>query len=79
MAHLNTPSFPDFMLPEEENDSIWKQTLIDFETTYHLFRNTLQHFKADNLEKLSAKPEQTNYQLIEGGMLHDSYHLGQNI
>ena len=76
-GNLNPPPFPDFMLPEEMNEASWKQTLVDFETTYHLLRNTIQHFKEENLEKPSPKEEQTFYQLMMGCLQHDAYHLGQ--
>ncbi|MFT3679106.1 MAG: DinB family protein [Ferruginibacter sp.] len=74
---LNLPPFPDFKLPEEINDASWKQTLHDFESAYHVLRNTLMHFKPENLEKPSPRPEQSFYQLIIGCLQHDAYHLGQ--
>lgn len=74
---LNKPPFPDFRLPEELNETSWKQTLHDFESAYHVLRNTLMHFKDENLEKPSPKEGQTYYQLIIGCLQHDSYHLGQ--
>lgn len=74
---MNLPPFPDFKLPEELNEANWKQTLQDFEATYHQLRNTIQHFKEEHLDKPSPKDTQTFYELIIGCLQHDSYHLGQ--
>ena len=74
---LDTPAFFDFDLPDEPNEENWRQTLHDFETTYHLLRNAINHFNADNLDKPSPKKEQTFYELIIGCLQHDAYHLGQ--
>lgn len=71
------PPFMDFALPDELNDSNWKQTLLDFENTYHLLRSAILHIKAEQLDKPSPKPEQTYHQLIMGCLQHDAYHLGQ--
>ncbi|MEN9570548.1 MAG: hypothetical protein RL172_1779 [Bacteroidota bacterium] len=76
-GNLNPPPFKDFQLPDDLNDKNWKQTLLDFESTYHLLRSTINHFKAENLEKASPKASQTYYQLIVGCLQHDTYHLGQ--
>jgi hypothetical protein len=71
------PPFQDFKLPEELNETNWKQAIHDLETSYHILRNTLLHFKEENLNKPSPRPEQTYYQLIIGCLQHDAYHLGQ--
>jgi len=76
-GNLNPPPFSDFKLPDELNEQNWKQTLHDFESTYHLLRSTINHFKAENLEKPSPKESQTYFQLIMGCLQHDAYHLGQ--
>ncbi len=76
-GNLNPPPFPDFRLPDELDEKNWKQTLLDFETTYNLLRSTISHFKEDNLDKPSPKEGQTFYQLIMGCLQHDVYHLGQ--
>lgn len=76
-GNLNPPPFPDFRLPDELNEQNWKQTLLDFETSYHQLRKTIQHFKEENLHQPSPKPEQTFYQLMMGCLQHDAYHLGQ--
>lgn len=75
----NLPPFRDFLIPDELNDVTWKQTLLDFESTYHLLRNAIQHVKDEQLDKPSPKPGQTNYQLIMGCLQHDAYHLGQMV
>ena len=77
MGTLDTPTFPDFNLPDEPNEENWRHALQDFETTYHLLRNAINHFNAGNLDKPSPKKEQTNYELIIGCLQHDNYHLGQ--
>jgi DinB superfamily len=74
---LSLPPFRDFALPDELSEENWKQTLLDFENAYHLLRSTILHFKAEDLDKLSPKPDQTFYQLIMGSLQHDAYHLGQ--
>jgi uncharacterized damage-inducible protein DinB len=74
---LEPPPFQDFALPDDLNEANWKQALIDFENTYHQLRSTLLHFKEQNLDKPSPRPEQTYYQLIYGCLQHDTYHLGQ--
>ena len=76
-GNLNPPPFSDFKLPDELNEQNWKQTLHDFESIYHLLRSTINHFKAENLEKPSPKESQTYSQLILGCLQHDAYHLGQ--
>jgi uncharacterized damage-inducible protein DinB len=76
-GNLNPPPFPDFRLPDELDELNWKQTLLDFETTYNLLRSTITHFKEENLDKPSPKDGQTFYQLIMGCLQHDAYHLGQ--
>jgi uncharacterized damage-inducible protein DinB len=73
----NPPPFPDFLLPDELTEETWKQTLHDFEAVYHLLRSTIHNFKEENLDKPSPKPGQTFYELIEGCLQHDAYHLGQ--
>lgn len=76
-GNLNPPPFSDFKLPDELNEENWKQILHDFESTYHLLRSTINHFKEENLGKPSPKESQTYYQLIMGCLQHDTYHLGQ--
>jgi len=71
------PPFKDFDLPDELNETNWKQALQDFENAYHLLRSTILHFKADHLDNTSPNPEQTFYQLMMGCLQHDAYHLGQ--
>ena len=73
----NPPPFADFLLPEILNDMNWKQTLLDFESAYHLLRNAIHYFKEENLDKPSPKEGQTFYQVILGCLQHDAYHLGQ--
>ena len=73
----NPPPFIDFRLPETLTEETWKQTLHDFEATYHLLRNAIHNFKSENLDKPSPKEGQTFYQLIMGCLQHDAYHLGQ--
>jgi hypothetical protein len=73
----NPPPFIDFRLPEELNEENWKQTLLDFETTYHLLRHSIHNFHEEHLDKPSPKEGQTYYQLIMGCLQHDAYHLGQ--
>lgn len=74
---LILPPFTDFALPDELNEENWKQALVDFESAYHLLRNTILQFKTEDLDKASPKPGQTYYQLIMGCLQHDAYHLGQ--
>jgi uncharacterized damage-inducible protein DinB len=74
---MDLPSFNDLSLPEELTEEKWKQTIKDFENTYHQLSSTILHFKATNLDLPSPKPEQTYYQLIMGCLQHDAYHLGQ--
>lgn len=76
-GNLAPPPFNDFALPDELNEENWKQTLLDFENAYHLLRSAVLHFKSEDLDKASPKPEQTFYQLITGCLQHDAYHLGQ--
>lgn len=71
------PPFKDFALPDELTDKNWKQTLLDFENTYHQLRSTILNFNKENLDKPSPIPEQTYFQLIMGCLQHDAYHLGQ--
>ena len=73
----NPPPFADFLLPDEPTEKNWKQALNDFEAAYHLLRNAIYHFKADNLDNPSPKEGQTFYELILGCLQHDAYHLGQ--
>ena len=73
----NPPPFADFLLPEILNEMHWKQTLLDFESAYHLLRNAIHYFKEENLDKPSPKEGQTFYQVILGCLQHDAYHLGQ--
>lgn len=73
----NPPPFADFLLPGEITETNWKQTLHDFEGVYHLLRSTIHNFKEEYLDKPSPKPEQTYYEMIEGCLQHDAYHLGQ--
>lgn len=74
---LSLPPFKDMELPDDLSEENWKQTLLDFENTYHQLRSGILHFKAEQLDNPSPKPEQTYYQLIIGCLQHDSYHLGQ--
>ena len=76
-GNLTPPPFSDFKLPDDLNEQNWKQTLHDFESTYHLLRSTINHFKEENLDRPSPKESQTYYQLIMGCLQHDTYHLGQ--
>jgi len=76
-GNSNPPPFRDFLLPDELNDSNWKQTLHDFEAAYHLLRNAIHNIKQENLDKLTVRPPQTYYDLIIGCLQHDAYHLGQ--
>ncbi len=71
------PPFKDFSLPDNLTEENWKQTLLDFESTYHQLRNTIAHFKEEHLHRPSPKPSQTYYQLVMGCLQHDAYHLGQ--
>lgn len=71
------PPFKDFALPDDLNEENWKLTLLDFENVYHQLRSTIVHFKEENLNKPSPKPQQTYYQLMMGCLQHDAYHLGQ--
>jgi hypothetical protein len=73
----NPPPFIDFRLPEELTEETWRQTLHDFESTYHILRSAIHAFKDENLDKPSPKEGQTYYQLILGCLQHDAYHLGQ--
>jgi len=73
----NPPPFIDFRLPEYLNEETWKQELTDFESVYHLLRNSIHNFHEENLDKPSPKEGQTYYQLIMGCLQHDAYHLGQ--
>jgi len=73
----NPPPFLDFLLPGETNATTWNQALHDFEAAYHLLRNAIQHFNAENLDKPSPVAAQTFYELIMGCLQHDAYHLGQ--
>jgi uncharacterized damage-inducible protein DinB len=73
----NLPPFRDFFIPDALTDANWKQTLLDFESTYHVLRNAIQHMKDEQLDKPSPKPGQSFYQLIMGCLQHDAYHLGQ--
>lgn len=73
----NPPPFPDILLPEVQDESNWRQTLLDFESAYHLLRNAIHHFNAEQLDKPSPKEGQTFYQVIMGCLQHDAYHLGQ--
>lgn len=74
---MNPPPFLDFLLPDEPSEANWRQALHDFEAAYHLLRNAVHHFNADNLDKSSPVKEQTYYELIMGCLQHDAYHLGQ--
>jgi hypothetical protein len=76
---MDLPPFNDLSLPEELTEENWKQTIKDFENTYHQLRSTILHFKAASLDLPSPKPEQTYYQLIMGCLQHDAYHLGQMV
>ncbi|UAY53033.1 DinB family protein [Ferruginibacter albus] len=73
----NPPPFMDFRLPEELTEETWKQTIHDFELSYHTLRTAIHNFKEENLSKPSPKEGQTFYQLLHGSLLHDAYHLGQ--
>lgn len=73
----NPPPFPDFLLHDNLDEENWRQALHDFEAAYHLLRNAIHHFNAENLDKPSAKKAQTNYEMIMGCLQHDAYHLGQ--
>src|ERR1700739_4339058 len=57
----NPPTFIDFRLPEQLTDETWKQTLRDFEATYHSLRSAIHSFKDENLDKPSPKEGQTYY------------------
>ncbi|MGG9971930.1 DinB family protein [Ferruginibacter sp. SUN002] len=76
---LDTPPFRDFTLPEAFTDETWKQSLKDFESTYHLLIKTIKHFNEKKLQEPSPKNGQTYYDLIMGCLQHDAYHLGQII
>ena len=71
------PAFADFLLPDEVNESNWKQALLDFEAAYHLLIKTIKHFDEAYLHYPSPKKEQTYYELLLGALQHDAYHLGQ--
>ena len=73
----NEPAFFDFLLPENCNEENWKQALRDFESAYHLLRNTISNFNIENLNKPSPRKGQTFYELMMGCLQHDAYHLGQ--
>jgi hypothetical protein len=73
----NPPPFIDFRLPEQQNETTWKQSLHDFEGVYHSLRAAIHSFKEENLDKPSPKEGQTYYQLMMGCLQHDAYHLGQ--
>ena len=69
--------YPDFHLPKEMTPEKWKQTMIDFEATYHRLKNSIHLLKDEQLDLPSPKEGQTYYQLIQGCLQHDAYHLGQ--
>jgi uncharacterized damage-inducible protein DinB len=71
------PIFADFRLPAIQDDLHWKQTLIDFESAYHLLRSCIHHFKPENLYKLGPDGNNNYYELMVGCLQHDAYHLGQ--
>ena len=73
----NPPPFADFLLPDVLSDINWRQTMLDFESAYHLLRNAIHYFKEENLDKPSPKEGQSYYQVILGCLQHDAYHLGQ--
>lgn len=75
----NPPPFPDFLLPDDPNETNWRQTLHDFEAAYHSLRNAIHHLPEDNLDKPSPKKSQTFYECIIGCLQHDAYHMGQMI
>jgi len=74
---MDSPPFPDFLLPEAGDEEHWRQTLHDFEAAYHSLRNAIHNIAEDHLDKPSPKPSQTYYQLMMGCLQHDAYHLGQ--
>ncbi len=74
---LNPPPFSDFRLPETLDETSWKQTLLDFESSYHILRNAINEFTDEKLDMPSPKEDQTYYQLLQGCLQHDAYHLGQ--
>jgi uncharacterized damage-inducible protein DinB len=74
---VNPPPFSDFLLPDELSEENWKQTLHDFESSYHSLRSSLLHFNEDFLHFPSPKEGQTFYDVIVGCLQHDAYHLGQ--
>ena len=79
MGSDNPPPFPDFNLPGVMDEMNWKQTLHDFESTYHILRSAILNLPEDHLEKPSPKEGQTFFELIMGCLQHDAYHLGQII
>ena len=74
---IDLPPFPDFYLPAEMNENSWKQTFLDFEANYHQLRNCIHTIKDEQLDMPSPKEGQNYYQLIQGCLQHDAYHLGQ--
>lgn len=71
------PPFADFLLPEILDEEHWRQTLHDFEASYHSLRSTIHHFKAAHLYELSVDGNNTHYELMLGCLQHDAYHMGQ--
>ena len=77
MGSGNPPPFKDMLLPDILNERSWKQTLHDFETSYHLLYNAIINLNDDQLDKPTVRKDQTFYELIMGCLQHDAYHLGQ--
>jgi len=71
------PTMPDFYFPEERNEKLWQETVIEFEAVSALLLDAIKAFDETKLNIASPKEGQTYYQLLMGCLQHDAYHMGQ--
>jgi uncharacterized damage-inducible protein DinB len=71
------PDMADFYFPDQQSETVWKQTLADFEAVSLALINAINELDERKLDAASPKAGQTHYQLLMGCLQHDAYHMGQ--
>ena len=74
---IETPEHNYFMHVADTSDKAWQKTLLALEGSQHQWISFLKELKKEDFKKIHPKGNYTYYDLIQGIMQHDVYHLGQ--
>jgi uncharacterized damage-inducible protein DinB len=59
------------------SDKAWTETLKKLDHSQNEWLSFLKTFPENDLETINKPGHMTNYELIQGIIQHDAYHLGQ--